>query len=526
MMKFRKIVHTVIRLKPVQIRYQLRYRFRPLTRKMTGFRYPVSLPVEGNPLKLKPWISKPGSAEGNAFRFLNREMDMGTKIDWDEASFGKLWTYNLNYMDYLLQEKMDPSERIRYIKDFIRDFPGNRTGKEPYPTSLRTINWIKFMNRHRIRDREIDHSLYAQYRILLDNLEYHLMGNHLLENGFSLLFGGLYFRDLKMYSRARHILSKELCEQILSDGAHFELSPMYHQIILDRMLDAVNLLQNNPVFDELEILLMMISEKTSLMLGWLDEICFSDGSIPLFNDSTFGIAPSTSQLFDYARRLKIPGYKVNPGRSGYRAFNQDTYEIRLDVGEIGPPYQPGHAHADTMNFEIYLRGKPLIVDTGISTYEKNGRRLYERSTAAHNTVQLNGTDSSGVWGGFRVARRAGITRLLEGKDTVQASHNGYRQYGNTHQRSFRTGPDSILIMDRVHGRNHDSAVARFHFHPSIQPEIENNRIRFQGGTLSFHGAKKISLNEFRYAPEFNKLIPAISAEILFSGELRSSITFN
>ena len=61
------------------------------------------------------------------------------------------------------------------------------------------------------------------------------MGNHLLENGFSLLFGSYYFRDEKLYSKAKEIIKTELREQILDDGAHFELSPMYHSIILHRI---------------------------------------------------------------------------------------------------------------------------------------------------------------------------------------------------------------------------------------------------------------------------------------------------
>ena len=81
--------------------------------------------------------------------------------------------------------------------------------------------------------------------ILLDNLEYHLLGNHLLENGFSLLFGAYYFQDENLYKKAKEILEKELNEQILDDGAHFELSPMYHQLMLFRVLDCINLVKHN-----------------------------------------------------------------------------------------------------------------------------------------------------------------------------------------------------------------------------------------------------------------------------------------
>ena len=87
-------------------------------------------------------------------------------------------------------------------------------------------------------------SLYAQYMRLLDNIEYHLMGNHLLENGFSLLFGGVYFGDARFCRKAEEILREELAEQILPDGGHYERSPMYHQIILGRVLDCINLLKS------------------------------------------------------------------------------------------------------------------------------------------------------------------------------------------------------------------------------------------------------------------------------------------
>ena len=39
----------------------------------------------------------------------------------------------------------------------------------------------------------------------------------------------------------RSILKKELSEQILPDGGHYELSPMYHSIILEDILDLHNI---------------------------------------------------------------------------------------------------------------------------------------------------------------------------------------------------------------------------------------------------------------------------------------------
>ena len=75
---------------------------------------------------------------------------------------------------------------------------------------------------------------------------------------------------------------------------------------------------------------------------------------------------------------------------------RSSYELFLDVGNIGPDYQPGHAHSDTFNFELIFKNKPIIVDTGISTYEKNNTRQLQRSTFSHNTVMIGNSEQSEV----------------------------------------------------------------------------------------------------------------------------------
>lgn len=75
------------------------------------------------------------------------------------------------------------------------------------------------------------------------------------------------------------------------------------------------------------------------------------------------------------------------------------------------------------------------MDTGISTYEKTARRQYERGTAAHNTVVLGDKNSSEVWGGFRVGRRARVTLLKDSPNEVEAWHDGFGSLGR-HLRKF------------------------------------------------------------------------------------------
>ena len=66
---------------------------------------------------------------------------------------------------------------------------------------------------------------------------------------------------------------------MLGDGGHFERSPMYHCIMLYRVLDCYNLVRNNALFGkELEDTL---KEKAEVMLGWLEKVVYSDRRIPL-----------------------------------------------------------------------------------------------------------------------------------------------------------------------------------------------------------------------------------------------------
>jgi hypothetical protein len=444
------------------------------------------------------------SKDADTFEFLNLQYTFSLGINWNYPGHGKLWAYNLTYFDFLHQPDLSTEEGVNAINTFIDDIETVQDGLEPFPISLRGINWVKFLNSHAVSNQHIDDSLYAQYQILMDNLEYHLLGNHLLENGFSLLFGAYYFQDETFYEQAKKILEAELREQILDDGAHFELSPMYHQIMLYRVLDCANLVKHNG-FKNHE-LLGLLNLKAGLMLGWLNDIVYGDGSIPLFNDSANKIAPQTHDLNNYAKSLGVTMVQSALGASGYRKFQNAQYECVVDVGAIGPDYIPGHAHADTFSFELTMGGKPFIVDTGLSTYETGCRRDEERGTHAHNTVEVMGTDSSEVWGGFRVAKRARITMLEEKPNEITAKHDGYRAFGIEHQRSWMFDENKILIRDRLNRTA--KAVARLHFHPDVTEAMITKHV-------SMRSDSEATISDYLYAPEFNKIIKAKVLEVSF-----------
>ena len=515
---FWRYFHTLRYLKAIQIVFQVFYKLRNKLRQKRRFKYSYTFYKKGNFLPFSesaPFAFKSYSRtnEKHHFSFLNLSAEFN-QIQWDYDVHGKLWTYNLNYFDFLNQDSISKAEGMYLIQNFIPQLPSLKNANEPYPISLRGINWIKFLSKHGIESKEIETSLYSQYQILLDNLEFHLLGNHLLENAFSLFIGGKFFNDERLKQTGFQLIRKELEEQILQDGAHFELSPMYHQIILNRLLDCYS------VANESEKL--VLKPYCSKMCGWLKAISVQNGDIPLLNDSAKKICPDTNSLLDYAKTLNIVVPTIVLKDSGYRKFVNQTAELILDAGTIGPTYIPGHAHADIFNFVLYDNGKPLIIDTGISTYEKNQRRQDERSTFSHNTVEVNGRNQVDVWGGFRVGKRAKVLIVNDGYNKIVSSHKGYKSMGVIHERTWENDGKNFQIKDALKGKK-VRGKAYFHFHSDVKPRLFGSIVSFDDWTLQISNAKNIYLQEYKYSEEFNKLEVGTVAVVEFEESLHSTL---
>lgn len=517
--------NTIIRLSGKQVLYQCLRRFNGKLRSLFGIKYKFSHYKEGNLLHLKQVVLKYETLKDGVFTFINLPAEFNG--EWENKELGPLWSFNINYMDYLLQPSMGAEEGKKWIFRFIETEKNNKVGMAPYCISLRFVNWVKFLSINKKsfsveEKRVVDTSLYSQYRILDRNLEYNLAGNHLLENIFTLLWAAYYFDDKTIFRKASRLLKRELEKQTLPGGANYEQSPMYHCIILDRVLDAVNLLQNNGRFEGDKELLAFLREKAGLMLGWLQYICYEDGSYPLFNDSAKEIAPLPSALFDYASRLGIRGEASVDKAAGYYAARGSNYELRMDVGGIAASYIPGHSHADTFNFELRVGGKPFIVDTGISNYNICERRFYERSTAAHNTVVVNGEDSSRVWSAFRCAQRAEVVAVDEGDGSITATHNGYRKRGVMHTRSFSWEKERVTVKDKL--TRNVQAVAYLHFAIGVDVSLKDNTLSTPYADIIFSGAKNIEICAGEYSTEYNRFKKCVVTAVTFEGELTTIVT--
>lgn len=507
--RFRILYHTLKYLKFTQVYHQVWYRIK----SKLGIVNNGSVSYDStNNLTFTKYINNNKSYFGdNNFRFINLE-NRFDKIDWNYSHYKKLWTYNLNYFDFLHQADISVNEGVDLILNFIDSYQDLNDGKEPYPTSLRIINIVKFILINNLSHDSIDNLIAKDAYRLTHNLEYHLMANHLLENAFALYFAGIYLDNIDLLAKASKLLKEQMLEQVMNDGAHYELSPMYHQLMLYRVLDSIQITKRGETMD------VFLRDKASSMLSWLNKVTFSNGDIPLVNDAAFGINPTTKKLNLYAEQMGIIDSDIDLSDSGYRMIRRGDYECFADVGNASPSYQPGHFHADSLSFIIYSKGQPFIVDTGTSTYNICDARTQERSTNAHNTVVVDGENSSEVWSGFRVARRA-ITTITEDKQyKLSASHDGYM---GGHTRSWTFSDNRIQIIDQLANGNN---VAYIHFHPEISVNVvKEGKVITNCSTLSISGYDNIEIESYRFAPQFNTYIEAQRLAINFTKELTTVV---
>jgi uncharacterized heparinase superfamily protein len=519
--KLARVARTVRYMRTGQIVNRIARRFKSLP-QTDGAAPPLRAPQA-------VWRNCPGRLPSmlspQRFRFIGHEGDLKDAPGWNRPDAAKLWLYNLHYFDDLRAESA--AGRLPWHRDLLARWiaenpPSAGNGWEPYPASLRIVNWIAWALAGNDLGAAALQSLAVQVRVLGATLEYHLLGNHLLANAKALVFAGCFFSGDEAEGWLRtglDLLDAEFAEQILDDGAHFELSPMYHAVILEDVLDLIQLSELFPA---------QIGAKGepwralgTRMLAWLDAMSHPDGEISFFNDAAFGIARAHQELATYGTWFGVALPRETSAlrrlsASGYARLQSGPFSVIFDAAEIGPSYLPGHGHADVLSLEVSLDGRRLLTNGGTSSYDVGKVRAEERSTAAHATLGIDEHNSSEVWSSFRVGRRAhpfdvGVAEEGEAL-SVAASHDGYRWLPGkpVHRRRVVLSPASLSIQDSVTGDGDHAVVARFPLHPSVTivaEEPEGWRLELAGShvvRVRMRGCSERFVAGGYYAPTFGQ----------------------
>jgi hypothetical protein len=525
--KLLRLINTIRHITLIQFFFQIWYRFKKYFIRITYYKKykycGLSSTFKCDIIKILE-IRNKEYLLNNEFCFLNVKHSFFGKIDWNFCGHGKLWNYNLQYFNFLLDESISPTERLELLKLFSDDFLNNLVPPEPYPISLRIINSLLFHLRYPIKDEKVKRAILFQINYLENNLEFHILANHLLENAISLFIASFFIEEQKLNKKATKLLLDQLEIQILSDGGHYECSPMYQSILLSRLLLAIDISSQSEFcsFQTAKIL----KDKAAKMISWIKSYSFPDGTWALMNDAATEVAPTSNQLYSASKALKIHIENLPLKESGFRKLTGKNWEAIVKIGSIQPKYQPGHSHADINSFCLWFNGKHLVVDPGSSTYSVSIQREKERGTSSHNTVSFLGINQSDVWGGFRIGKRAKVLLVSDEPNNLKVSVYFLGNQNYRHTRNFSVFENQLDITDEIGVVNRKlNGIVNFQLGHDISIVKENNDLVLDKNVV-IKTDGYITIHESEYAMSFNKILKSRKLSYQISDKLTVSFKFS
>jgi hypothetical protein len=434
-------------------------------------------------------------AEGR-FTFLNRTRAIDP-VDWNRRYESHLWNYQLHYFGFAvpaaraLAERGDakPWRRCRgLIESWIETARlGWSDGWDPYPISLRAVNWIYAYSLVDGKETEREFlrrwsaSIYQQVLFLASHPEVHLRANHLLKNVRALLVANVFFGRDHSFPGSVVLLIHQLVEQQLADGGHYERAPMYHAQALADFLECYAFVRESGEFPDLH----KLDARLRGVARFLKAMSYPDGALSLFNDSANARETRPAPILDTAERLlgrdETPFVTAFP-ETGYYLWQSpdETEKIIVDAGPPAVEFNMAHAHCDMLSYELRLQGKPFVVDAGVHGYGGDRFREYCRSTRAHNTVMFDGVEQSELWGTFRVARCAELLNVeVNGDGPLWDFWGECLRYDRAlvHERHIRREANGDwMILDVAREGRAERARSFIHLHPAIEARLSSELI--------------------------------------------------
>jgi uncharacterized heparinase superfamily protein len=450
----------------------------------------------------------------------------GEKMDWFlQPANNTDWRWELNRHVYFvtLGRAFAYSSETRYVQTFARLL---HDWLDHNPPAVNAPNWMSVLEvayranawawalthfRAALDDESLLaclRGLWLHARYLAANLEYSSPNNHLwLESKALAMLGILFpeFRDAGGWvTVGLNVLWREVQRQILADGVHVEQATLYHRILASELAELLIVMEDNG-------LSAPVAARRALAGMLRFELAFlkPNGEPPLIGDSTLtdsylrfnarlvGAAvlrqpelaggeldEATLWLIGPARAdwlLRHATERARPesqafARGGYCVMRSADRYLIFDCGPFGYPLAPGHAHCDALSFELFAAGHTWLMDPGVYSYHLGADwRRFFRSTAAHNTLVVDGQDQTRLLDDWRVGRQA-RARLREWLSTphfdfADAEHDGYMRLAEpvVHRRQILfLKPEYVIVFDQVSGVGAHQSDVYFHLAPEIE----------------------------------------------------------
>lgn len=300
-------------------------------------------------------------------------------------------------------------------------------------------------------------------------------GNHTVAECAGLVYAGYLFPELPGAERWRRrgldILTSEMQRQVLPDGGGLEQAFWYLLTIADLAGLAVALLDHRR-----EPVPPALRESLAQACRFLGAVASHPDELPSVGDRDDGFALSPALRLSFGTHSGDSGAHTFP-QAGYSTARMESaphYEVLFDHGPLGMLPLCGHGHADALSVCLRVAGRDLLIDPGTCSYGGDPYwRVYFRSTAAHNTVTVDGLDQAVqetpfIWSQayrcelLRSERKAGVFRAL-------GRHDGYSRLPEKvlHWRGvvLRSGC-GLLVWDYLDGEGSHDVELRWHVRDS------------------------------------------------------------
>ena len=365
-----------------------------------------------------------------------------------------------------------------------------------------------------------------------------IRGNHYAANVAALAIIGLELEGVwpaaeHWAEAARRALSREMCDQFLPGGVHFEKSTAYHRLVTALFL-LVDIASTRAGF----ALSPSPAARLEAAIGYVADLVEPDGGSPLFGDSDdaivlpfdgaepadprplIGLAGARSgdpRLIGLAGRFPVSAAWLLGGSGlarwlaapadasvDHQAYRADggivtmrrggSYFI-MDVGEVGNRGLGGHGHNDLLSFELILGHSRVFVDPGSYCYTGDAKeRDRFRGSAAHNGVMIDGLEIAPLLSMWRISPVAVPTEVSvefgPAALKVRAGHQGYSRLADpvAHERtvSFDADSQAFECRDEVRSEVGHQVVRRLHLGPEVRAESAGPAaLRLHVGGISY-----------------------------------------
>ena len=416
-----------------------------------------------------------------------------------------------------------------WLDDWMGDHPiASNTGYlrrywMPHSVSLRILNWTRYVTLFEERlDEEfretINRFIHKNAQFLAKNVEYGVGGNHLIENAAGLLMAGTYFQEEAWRQLGVQIFEQAAENQFFEDGGHIERSPMYHLIVCQRYLTAVDLLESSNEKSRL------IQETATAGVRFAEYLQAPDNQIPLLNDSVFDEALPLKSILQYARsiptldqvRKQVDTQSFSSlTDSGYYWLGTDEDRMLVAGHKVAVPHLPAHAHIHPGQVCLWIGNQRVLTDTGVFEYSAGPHRRRARSIQSHNTVQVDEQEpvriASSFWMWGTVDPRISFNREMNHLE-ISYSVNTIGCPPYRHQRNIKRNENTWTITDSIDAER-SPIQSRLHVHPDLNVKTEGDHFRIlcpDGGQLLSiipTGHDHATVVDAPYYPRYGQEIP-------------------